>query len=97
MFDVANALYMVLFDDLTGSRPPTYGAFAENIISGYCSVTLESLDSDELRHRFVDLRVAALQSWLDHPATAPVGLRSSPPSWRATLRAFVRDYHRLHE
>jgi hypothetical protein len=93
---VANALYMVLFDDLTGTRTSIYRAFAENFISGYSSVTQESLDTDELR-RFVDLRVAALQSWLDQRATAPVGVRNSSPSWRATLKAFVREYHRLHE
>jgi Ser/Thr protein kinase RdoA (MazF antagonist) len=90
-FDVANALYMVLFDDLTRLQPPVYRAFAEAFVSGYCGVTEQTLDTDDVS-RFIDLRVTALQSWLDEPDTAPIGIRNSPPSWHATLRAFVSDY-----
>ena len=91
-FDVANGLYMVLFDDLTGRRSSVYRSFAEAFVSGYCGVTQQPLDTDDVS-RFIDLRVTALQAWLDEPDTAPIGIRSSPPSWHATLRSFVRDYH----
>jgi Ser/Thr protein kinase RdoA (MazF antagonist) len=90
-FDVANALYMVLFDELTGRRSSVYRSFAEAFLTGYCAVTRQPLDTDDVS-RFIDLRVTALQSWLDEPDTAPIGIRSSPPSWHATLRSFVRDY-----
>lgn len=95
-FDVANALYMVLFDDLTGRRSSVYRAFAEAFLSGYCSVTQQALDTDDV-NRFIDLRVTALQSWLDEPDTAPIGIRNSPPSWHATLRSFVRDYQKQRQ
>lgn len=90
-FDVANALYMVLFDDLTGSQPSVYRSFNEAFLSGYCSVSVDALDADDVSG-FIDLRVAALQSWLDEPATAPIGIRNSPPSWHTTLRGFIRRY-----
>jgi Ser/Thr protein kinase RdoA (MazF antagonist) len=92
-FDVANALYMVLFDDMTGPGLSIYPSFAEAFLGGYSSVVQESLDADELS-MFVDLRVAALGAWPDHPDTAPICIRNAQPSWRATLRAFVRDYQR---
>lgn len=94
-FDVANAMYMVLFDDMTGPGPSIYPSFTEAFLDGYGSVAQEPLDADELS-MFVELRVAALGSWLDQPHTAPIGIRNAQPSWRATLRAFVGDYQRRH-
>lgn len=90
-FDVANALYMVLFDDMTGRQPSVYPSFQEAFLSGYSNDTGEALDPHEVSG-FIDLRVTALQSWLSNPATAPVGIRNSPPAWHETLQAFVRRY-----
>lgn len=90
-FDVANALYMVLFDDLTGRRPSIYRSFNEAFLSGYCSVSGHELGPDDL-HEYIDLRVIALQTWVDEPSTAPVGIRNAPASWHTTLRSFVRRY-----
>ncbi|MBA2497152.1 MAG: phosphotransferase [Acidimicrobiia bacterium] len=43
-----------------------------------------SLEPDELRG-LIDVRVTALQSWLDDLATAPIGIRRASPSWHETL------------
>lgn len=88
---VANALYMVLFDDMTGRQPSVYPSFHEAFLSGYSNDTGDALDPNDVSG-FIDLRVTALQSWLDKPATAPVGIRNSPPAWHKTLQAFVRRY-----
>lgn len=90
-FDVANALYMVLFDDLTGRHPSVYRSFTEAFLSAYGRVSLDAVDPDDVSG-FIDLRVAALQAWLDEPATAPLGIRNSPPSWHARLRSFILQY-----
>ena len=90
-FDVANALYMVLFDDLTGRHPSVYRSFTEAFLSAYSSVSANAIDPDDVSG-FIDLRVAALQAWLDEPATAPLGIRNAPPSWHATLRSFILQY-----
>lgn len=90
-FDVANALYMVLFDVLTGREPPDEGSFSRAFLAGYRSASVDALDPEDVSG-FIDLRVAALQAWLDEPATAPFGIRNSPPSWHTTLREFIRRY-----
>lgn len=90
-FDVANALYMVLFDDLTARHPSVYRSFTDAFLSAYGRVSLDAVDPDDVSG-FIDLRVAALQAWLDEPATAPLGIRNSPPSWHARLRSFILQY-----
>lgn len=91
-FDVANALYMVLFDDMTGDASAPYRPFEESFLSGYAAVAGDAPDDDELAH-LIDLRVAALDAWLDDLVTAPIGIRTASPEWHGTLRSFV-DEHR---
>ncbi len=91
LFDVANALYMVLFDDLTTRVVPCFEAFAAAFLSGYGAVKGVDPERAEL-DRFVDLRVAVLERWLDDPSCAPIGIRTSPPQWHATLREFIDAY-----
>jgi Ser/Thr protein kinase RdoA (MazF antagonist) len=90
-FDVANSLLMVQFDDMTGGAPNMYPAFEEAFVGGYQLAADSPLDLDEV-HSFIDLRVDALERWLDDPTTAPIGIRRSPPEWHATLRRFVSDH-----
>lgn len=92
-FDVANSLLMVQFDDMTGERPGTYEPFEAAFLGGYRAAADTRLDHDEVR-ALVDLRVDALEHWLDDPVTAPIGIRTSSPEWHATLRAFVADHRR---
>ena len=90
-FDVANALLMVQFDDATGGRPGTFARFEEAFLDGYRVAAATALDLDEV-HALIDLRVDALEHWLDEPSTAPAGIRASSPTWHGTLRTFVSNH-----
>lgn len=92
LFDVANALYMALFDDRTNGTTSYYRSFDDAFVSGYSAVSGHVLDRDELKG-FIDLRVAALESWLDDLTTAPTGIRMATQQWHATLRSFIGSYH----
>jgi Ser/Thr protein kinase RdoA (MazF antagonist) len=90
-FDVANALYMVLFDDMTGDSTSNYRTFTEAFLTGYSEASGRPIEPDEVQ-RFIDLRVAALESWLDNPVTAPTGIRTAPAKWHTALRSFIESY-----
>ncbi len=87
-FDVANALYMVLFDAATQGSIETYERFRRAFVDSYISASGASLDEATL-DRFIALRVRALASWLDDLDDAPIGIRTASPTWHATLHAFV--------
>jgi Ser/Thr protein kinase RdoA (MazF antagonist) len=93
-FDVANALYMVLFDSLTALLPENYEVFAEAFIRAYCGEAGTRLEHEILRH-YVDRRVNTLETWLDNIEGAPIGIRNSSPEWRTVLRKFIQDYRRI--
>ncbi len=91
-FDVANSLYMVLFDSVVNDRHSDYQDFKEAFVDGYIADSPESpFDLDALP-AFIDLRVNALHAWLSEPRSAPTGIRTATPQWRATLRQFVDRY-----
>ncbi len=91
VFDVANALYMVLFDAVTQGTAETYETFRRSFVAGYVGASGPSLPEDSL-DRFIDLRVRALGSWLDDLDNAPIGIRNASHAWQATLRSFVAGY-----
>lgn len=93
VFDVANALYMVLFDERTAGRTDIFERFRAAFLRGYVAESHSPID-DEAVDRFIDLRVDALAAWLDDLDHAPAGIRTASPTWLATLRAFVVDHHR---
>ena len=90
-FDVANALYMVLFDAVTQGDTQTYAVFRPSFLAGYVSSSGVSLE-DELLDRFLELRVEALRAWLDDLDNAPIGIRTASPSWHEVLRSFVNRH-----
>lgn len=90
-FDVANALYMVLFDQTVHGTFPTYETFRRSFIDGYLNSSEPSIGLGTLDH-FIDLRVQALAAWLDDLDSAPTGIRTAPSAWHATLRSFVSAY-----
>lgn len=92
-FDVANALYMVLFDLTVGHEYSLYSEFEEAFLRGYTAEDGVPADRRGIDH-FIDLRVRALERWLDDLSTAPMGLRTATPQWRETLRSFVGDHQR---
>jgi len=90
-FDVANALYMVLFDAVTHGSIETYERFRRSFVDGYAGASGLLLPETTL-DRFIDLRVRALGSWLDDLGNAPIGIRTASQAWQATLRSFVAGH-----
>jgi Ser/Thr protein kinase RdoA (MazF antagonist) len=90
-FDVANALYMVLFDAFTNGRMTSYREFRRSFVAAYVGSSGSFLE-EELLDGFIDLRVRALEAWLDDLDNAPIGIRTASPSWHATLRSFVTEH-----
>ena len=93
-FDVANALYMVLFDSVVQTAPETYRTFRESFVSGYVDASRHSVDDDVLNH-LIDLRVDALRGWLDDLDSAPIGIRTASHDWLATLQSFVATHRTM--
>lgn len=87
-FDVANALYLVLFDTFVNHNPEAYPLFKDAFVGGYCTTSGHDLDDLELNH-FVDARIAALERWLNDLHAAPIGIRTATQTWNAVLRLFV--------
>ena len=90
-FEIANSLYMVLFDAVTGECPATYRRFAGPFVAAYGGAAGADPDSKAVSH-FIGRRISALGRWIDDPSSAPAGIRNASPQWREILRAFVRDW-----
>lgn len=89
-FEIGNTLYMELFDAAMSSRAERYEQFRSWLVDEYRAASGSAL-ADERIDDAIRLRVAALGRWLDHPDTAPIGIRTATPAWRESLRGFVRD------
>lgn len=90
-YDIANSLYMVLFDADVTKRPELYDAFRPAFLAGYedgsnCRVADATIDE------MIALRIDALGRWLDDLSTAPIGIRTSSPEWLETLTTFVTSH-----
>lgn len=88
-YDLANSLYMVLFDAEVTNRPDFYEAFRPAFLAGYSGVSGRVLDDDAL-DEMIGIRIQALGYWLDDLACAPIGIQNSSPEWLETLASFVR-------
>lgn len=100
-YDVANSIYMVLFDSIVGDRRDVAARFRGEFVGGYGSARRDASAGDltvdldlGLVDALIDVRVDALDRWLRDPDSAPIGIRTSPESWRRTLAAFVETYRR---
>lgn len=90
-YDLANSLYMVLFDDATASSTaPRSEAFRPAFLAGYASASDTPIDV-ALIDEMVELRISALAGWIDDLSTAPIGIRTASPEWHRTLRRFVNS------
>ena len=87
-YDVANSLYMVLFDAEVNANHDRYLAFRSPFLDGYADATGEAVDLAVV-DSLIDGRIAALGRWHDDPTSAPIGIRTSSPEWRKVLRGFV--------
>lgn len=92
-FEIANALYMVLFSSTIGNEIWRYRTFEDAFLSGYGREDGQDVDRRTVDH-FIDLRVRALEAWLDDVSIAPVGIRTATPRWHQTLGSFVTSYER---
>ena len=91
-FDVANSLYLVLFEAVVNDRYSDYRDFKEAFVEGYrIDSAAAPLDLEALP-AFIDLRVNALETWLAEPRTAPAGIRTATSQWRYTLGQFAERY-----
>ncbi len=89
-YELANSLYMVLFDAELNGRVDKYEAFRPSFLAGYTAVSDRHIEHDVIDD-MIERRVSALGRWLDDLSTAPIGIRTSSAGWQDTLRAFVRD------
>ena len=88
VYDLAQSLYMVRFDAHVDSNSDRYEAFRRPFLEGYAEAAGTAVDHAAV-DSFIGARIAALGRWLDDLSTAPIGIRTSSPEWRKTLRAFV--------
>ena len=87
--DLANSLYFVLFDTLIGPDPDRYRHFRHNFLRGYQDRP-GRVPTDAVLDSLITRRVLALARWLADPDTAPPGIRTASPEWRARLQSFIR-------
>lgn len=91
-FDLANALYVVLFDSLTGGiGAHVYAEFRSAFLEGY-SDRAGSRPSNSTLDSLIDTRVRALEHWIANPQEAPIGIRESDEEWLEVLRQFVETW-----
>jgi Ser/Thr protein kinase RdoA (MazF antagonist) len=90
-FEIANALYMVLFSSTIESEVSRYRTFEDAFLSGYGIEDGQDVDRRTIDH-FIDLRVRVLAGWLDDVPSAPIGIRTATPQWHQTLRSFITSY-----
>jgi Ser/Thr protein kinase RdoA (MazF antagonist) len=91
-FELGNTLYMVLFDATLNNDPHSYERFRQWFCDSYTTAAATVLSEVDL-DRSIELRRNALRHWLDHPAEAPIGIRSASPEWRRRLRTFAGPAH----
>lgn len=90
-YDVANTLYMAMFDAEVDGRTERDDAFRPAFLTGYGTAADRQLD-DEVIDELIAARIAALGRWLDDLTSAPIGIRTSPAQWQEVLRTFVRAH-----
>lgn len=88
LYDVANSLYMVLFDAEVNSNRDHFDAFRSLFLDGYADAIGQTVDTAVV-DALIGARIDALGRWLDDLDSAPIGIRTSSPEWRDVLRAFV--------
>jgi Ser/Thr protein kinase RdoA (MazF antagonist) len=92
-YELANTLYMVLFDEMTGKGHDLkrYRHFRQGFLAGYMGSSLKPLAATDI-DAFIDYRVLMLAAWLHSPDGAPLFIRQASPAWLETLHAFVKVY-----
>ena len=87
-YDIANAIYMFLFDHRNEALHKV-SAFADTFLSAY--ETYRPVNHEEV-NQFISYRVCLLNTWLNRPNQAPLVIRTSSQKWITDLKTFVDDY-----
>ena len=88
-FELANSIYMALFDARSNVRQFDASEFIQRFLEAYTQSRVVNL---EKVRAYVDLRVWKLTAWLLEPKIAPIAIASSSDSWKRELKEFVRAY-----
>lgn len=92
-YELADALYMVLFDQATRGQLPVYFKFRETFLRAYQEAS-GLLIGDQMIDDLMGYRVLTLASWLAEPDDAPLFVRQSSEAWLSILEEFVKSYFR---
>lgn len=87
-YDIANAIYMFLFDHRNEALHKV-SAFADTFLSAY--ETYRPVNHEEV-NQFISYRVCLLNTWLNRPNQGPLVIRTSSQKWITDLKTFVDDY-----
>ncbi len=88
-YDLANCLYMVLFDTMVNPKTDVnYESFRDPLLEGYAEIVGRPVPLKTVE-AFINHRVGALGYWLDNLTEAPIGIQTSGSDRLATLRRFV--------
>ena len=90
-YELANTLYMVLFDDVTQGGTATYLMFKRTFLESYHIESGTPIEEQTIQD-LIGYRVILLASWLMEPDDAPLFIQQSSRQWLDTLGSFVKTY-----
>ncbi len=88
-YDIANTLYMVLFDFRNSEDLTPFVRFKENFIKEMnCGQDLVQYDACRIDN-FLHYRVILLEYWMNHPSNGPLFIRNMTKKWAEELASFI--------
>lgn len=90
-YDIANSLYMVLFDAEVAQCPERFEVFRPAFLAGYVDGSKRRVAEASV-DEMIAVRIDALARWLDDLTSAPIGIRTASPEWLETLAGFVQSH-----
>lgn len=90
-YELANTIYMVLFDARNDPGGLLESGFIKGFLAGYTRD--RRIDFETVRSE-VDRRVSKLEGWLNDLASAPLSISASPESWKNELEDFIHAYQK---
>ena len=91
-YDIANALYMELFDQRKEQAYVKFSDFFKPFLQSYFSAWPEAKVILDDIPMFVTYRVLMLESWLNGNSAAPAFIKSATTPWKKELLQFVDLY-----
>lgn len=90
-YELAAALYMVLFGQVTQGELSVYHDFKKVFLEAYERTNPSAVDLHVIND-LISYRVLLLASWLAQPDNAPLFIRQSSQQWLTTLKQFTLVY-----